>query len=386
MISRLFILAGEPSGDLHGADLIKELKSRFPLAEISGVGGPKMRMEGLKCLFPSEELAVMGFSDVIKSFPKLCKYFHLVKRTILKTQPPLVLLIDYPGFNLRLAKALRQHGYKGKIVQYICPTVWAWGKNRIAHMSKTLDLLLTIYPFEPAHFQQTSLSVKYIGNPILESIKNYPYDSAWAKSLEIPSGKELVALFPGSRLGEIRRNFPIQLEAALSFFEANPNACFAVSCAEEGLKPMLQEFIRHSPAQFRENIFLIPRKYSYELMRDCRTAIAKSGTITLELALHQRPTIVIYQLSALNRFVAQHILRLRLPHYCIVNILSGKTIYPELITTPFSAQMLKDQLHTLHTDGPARKMCIESCAQIQEILQEKPARKNAVDAIEELLC
>ncbi len=152
-----FIFAGEASGDLHGGPLVKALKQLNPASTITGVAGPAMRAQGVECLIPMEEFQVMGFSDVLAAFPKLWRQFHQVRDTILTTKPEVVILIDYPGFNLRLAKALRKKGFQGKIVQMICPTVWAWGKNRIHTMVNTLDLLLTIYPFEADCFANTSL-------------------------------------------------------------------------------------------------------------------------------------------------------------------------------------------------------------------------------------
>ena len=159
-----------------------------------------------------EEFQVMGFSDVLKALPRLWKHFYSLRNRILAEQPDAVILIDYPGFNLRLARALRQQGYGGKIIQYICPSVWAHGKQRIETLSLHYDLLLTIYPFESTYFEQSLLPVKYVGNPLEENIRTYSYQENWKETLHLPSSEHLIALFPGSRLGEIKKHVPMQLK------------------------------------------------------------------------------------------------------------------------------------------------------------------------------
>lgn len=378
-----FIFAGEASGDLHGSHLIQSLKSLTPLITFSGVGGPAMRAQGLDFILKMEEFQVMGFSDVLKSLPKLWKNFYKVCDSIIKSKPDCVILIDYPGFNLRLAKKLRKQGYKGKIVQYICPTVWAHGKQRINTMSQTLDLLLTIFPFEPSCFSHTTLPVKYIGNPLIKNIRTYPYQEHWHKQVGLASTDKLIAIFPGSRIGEIQRNLPSQLNAGLKLKNKYPDIKFALSYAHEELLKPIQELIKDNP--LNENIFLVPKSFTYELMRDCHLALAKSGTVTLELALHQRPSVIVYQLSKLNYWMAKYILRLRLPYYCIVNILAGKEVFPELIGQHIDEMQLYTHLERLYTNEPARLNILKDCFAIQAQLGEQDANEAAAKAIQELL-
>lgn len=365
-----FIFAGESSGDLHGGPLIQALKGLDSGTRFTGVGGPAMRAQGLTCMLPMEAFQVMGFTDVIAAFPKLWRQFHQVRDAILQTRPDAVILIDYPGFNLRLAKALRKKGFQGKIIQMICPTVWAWGKGRIDQMVSTLDMLLTIYPFEQACFSHTDLPVHYIGHPLVETIANYHYDDTWKDKIGIPSARPIIGIFPGSREGEIIRNLPLQLEAAALLKKAHPEALFALSCIDDKQELHLKEQYKKSPLGFCEDVFFIPRTYTYELMRDCRTAIAKSGTVTLELALHQIPTVVVYQLSTLNRLIAQYVLRLRLPHYCIVNILCNKTVFPEWIAHAPTAENLFHDITSLFLDGEHRSECLKGCLEARQRLSQ----------------
>lgn len=381
----LFIFAGEKSGDMHGGNLMRALKKRFPEYSIAGVGGPEMRAQGLHSVLRMEDFEVMGFSDVLWSLPKLWRQFHAIRDHIIRTNPKAVILIDYPGFNLRMAAALRKRGYKGKIIQYICPSVWAYGKHRIEVMAGALDLLLVIYPFEQQCFSHTSLDVKYVGNPLMENIQKHPYENEWAAMTGIKDKSNLLALFPGSREGEIRRNLPLQLQAAELIQQADPRITFAISCAHDGIIPLIQEQLQGGRLRLNRDVFLVPKSHTYELMRDCRSAIAKSGSVTLELALHKRPTVVLYKLSILNWAIAKFALKVNLPHYCIVNILSEKEVFPELIEKGLTPENLLKAIIPLHEEGPTRKLCLDRCEELRQAINENDASERAAQAIDRIL-
>ncbi len=384
MVKDCFIFAGETSGDLHGSKLLKALKKDPTWDSFRGVGGPLMRQEGLDCLFKMENFQVMGFSDVIKALPSLWKYFYAIRDHIIDTKPDCTILIDYPGFNLRLAKALRKAGYQGKIVQYICPTVWAHGKKRINTMVNTLDLLLTIYPFEADLFANTSLKAIYIGNPLVETIQKHTYQSQWKQLLNIPEKQQLIAIFPGSRQGEIQRHTQHQLQVAYKLREKHPHIAFAISYAHDDLYPILQEQIQKTPLKLGKDIHLVPRTYSYELMKECSVALAKSGTVTLELALHTKPSVILYTLTTLNYYIAKYWMRLNLPHYCIVNILGQKEIFPELIGRELDYDQLYDNLDNLLQSKPLYTSIEQECLAIQQKLGPHSASLQASQAIQEL--
>ncbi len=380
-MTKYYFFVGEASGDLHGSLLLKALKKN-PTHTFYGVGGPLMRKEGFCDFLPMENFQVMGFSDVIKSLPSLVKYFYMVKKSILAENPDCVILIDYPGFNLRMAKALRKKGYSGKIIQYVAPSVWAHGKHRIHTMAKTLDLLLTLYPFEPNYFRETSLKAEFIGNPILDRIKTYFYREHWKKELGIPQHRPLIALFPGSRRGEILRHFPYLLKGTLQFKKENPDCILALSINQEHFRPLFESMIQTSTLKIDEDIFLVPSSHSYELMRDSTLALAKSGTVTLELALHLTPTIVLYSLSRLNYLIANYILKLNLPHYCIVNILGNCRVFPEYIGLhlPPIATLL-EEMTKLYRDPETRAQLIHNCEKIKNDLD----RGNSIDVASQLI-
>lgn len=384
---RIFIFAGEHSGDLHGSYLISALKERSPSLIFEGVCGPCMRALDVHGPLKMEEFEVMGLTDVLLALPRLYRNFCKLRDHILQTSPEAVILIDYPGFNLRLAKALRQHGYHGKIIQYVSPSIWAWGEHRIQAMENTLDLLMVIYPFETAYFNlnDTSLKTTYVGNPLQEYIRNYVYDEAWQQKLGIASTKNLIALFPGSRRSEIKRNLPILLETAQYLSNIQADIQFAISCSNEATKELLKTQLALASASFQKNIFQVPKHYTYELMRDSRTAIAKSGTVMLELALHQRPSIAMYKLTTLNWLYAKYILKLKLPHYCIVNILTNSQVFPEFIEKDLTIACLSQQLLDLHEDGITRTNCLEACKELQKILGKHNASSIAAESVLEML-
>ncbi len=356
----LFVFAGEKSGDLHGEKLLQALYAKNPHLKIAGVGGPKMRSQGMNCILPMEEFQVMGFIDVFLALPKLIRQFYFIANQIQQLKPKTVLTIDYPGFNLRMVKHLRKKGFEGKLIHFICPSVWAWGKKRIPLMAETLDLLLSILPFEKELFAATALDVAYVGHPLIERLKHYSYKTltlaplakmhASRKSMILASigslDKKIIALFPGSRKQEIERNLPLYFDVCRDLIKKDPELQAAVSVSEERYSPLILEIMKTQGWREEEVVF-VPMDYSYELMKAAFVAIAKSGTVTLELALHRVPTVVTYGVSHLDKIIAYDILRIRLRFYCIVNIIAQKEVFAELIGPHFTPASLKEEVDAL---------------------------------------
>jgi lipid-A-disaccharide synthase len=345
-----FIFTGEKSGDQHGANLIAALEKKIPNLNVTGVFGDDIKNLGHTPIIDMEEFQVMGFSSVIKALPRLKKHFDTIINNILSLKPDFVILVDYPGFNLRLAKKLRKKNYSGKIIHYICPSVWAWKKERITSMAKTLDLLLCILPFEPKYFAYTNLEAIYVGNPTLESIENHTFRTDWKRRLGIPEKRPLLALFPGSRKEEIKRNLPLQLEAARLLKKDFPELLVCVSGADS-------EF------------YNIPYEYTYELMKDAALSFAKCGTVILELALLKTPTVVTYQISHINYLIAKHLFNLhKLPFFSLPNILLKKEVFPELIYYNFTAKNTYEKGKEL-LSSPRNENCLRDCMFVKEALE-----------------
>lgn len=341
MKKRLFIFAGEPSGDLHGADLMQATDYEY-----FGVGGPQMRAQGLEEILPMEAFCVMGIGAVLKALPRLYRQFYQVARAILKVQPEGVLLIDYPGFNLRLMRYLRKKGYMGKIIQCVAPSVWAHGQGRAAHLAKYADLLFVLFPFEKALFP--GIKVHYIGNPLLKTLGK--------KRKKRP----LIALFPGSRTHEIRANLPALKEVAQRLQKSHPELEIAISAAHAKAAALISEPVRLD---------------THQLMEEARLALAVSGTVTLELALRETPTLVCYKIPRLMYFVARWIARIRLEHLCIVNILMQKRLLPEFYATTLDIDAMTEAAEDLLKKTPP----------LQDVGKALQGGENAAELITQLL-
>ena len=376
---KIFLFAGETSGDLHGEQLVFSLRNQFPLAHIYGVGGPKMRAAGLECIVPMEKFQVMGFVDVFFALPRLFKLFFHLRNTLLKEKPDIVLFIDYPGFNLALAKSLNKRKFPGKICHYICPSVWAWSKKRIPKMEHILDQLFVIFPFEKNLFNPEKLSVHYVGHPLAKRIA-----ADISKPIDIDPKYRVVALFPGSREKELQRNFPMQLKVAKSLLKKYPDLFFVVSVAEPAFSRTLDEMMRSQGFHAHNRILFINSSQNASLMKRSTLALAKSGTNNLELALFQVPTVVTYGIGLLDLFIAKNILRIRLPHYCIVNIIAEKRIFPELIGPHLTEKSLFTYADRFLSSPKIHLECREKCREIGKILNDKLPEQEIVHELKNL--
>lgn len=368
----LFVFAGETSGDVHGAAILKRLKESHPNLKISGVAGPKMRDTGLELFMPMENFQIMGYSAVFKNLPRLIYLFKKTERYILKENPKAVLFIDFPGFNLRMAKALRKKGFSNKLIHYICPTVWAHGKNRIFTLSNTLDSLLSIFPFEHKYFKETPLKPTYIGHPLIEQASERAYSENWREKYNIPIDAKLVGLFPGSRSHEIKQNFPKILSSCELVKKKTPQYKFIVSVAEPKLEEAIKRHIASTSLKLNEDIYCISSNDNFEMMKDIESSIATSGTITFELGVMKVPTVVVYHLSKFNAFIARRVIKLNMPYYCIVNIITKKHIFPELYYIDFVPQKVADSLLQLcNKNSYLYKTSLMGCNEMLEIMRSE---------------
>lgn len=365
----IFVCAGETSADLYSAMLLVELQKALPNVHYWGVGGPSSR--GLiECVIPMETFQVMGLTDVLKALPRLIKSFYSLSAMIMKRQPKMVIIIDQPSFGLKLAKYLRKKGYTGKIVQFVAPTVWAWKKERAEEMAKYFDLLLTLFDFEPAYFAHTTLKAVFVGHPITELIAQDE-----SHSLFLDPDRPLLSIFPGSRPGEIKRNLAKQLKAAKLFCKKFPTTQIAVSVAS------------HDAADIPQGVLVVPFNARYELMKKSHLALAKSGTVTLELALHQVPTVVTYELSYINYLMAKYIMKVdKMPFFSIVNILCGKEVFFERIHPPVEYTNIEAALEIWQKSPQRYQQCVEECIELKKhVTTNQSPIKLAVKEICELL-
>jgi len=352
----LFILSCEASGDLLGASLVSKLLEQNPKLKIGAIAGPRMRQLPIEEFFRMEDLQVMGFVDVFFALPKIITKFFAIRKKILELKPKAVLFIDYPGFNLRMARSLRKKGFEGLLIHYVCPSVWAWGKKRIPLMEKNLDLLLTFFPFEPPLFVSPRLQVEHVGHPLARAIVP-------SKELRSPT----LALFPGSRTSEIEKNLPLQAQVAKEILAQDPKAIIAVSISHPEKESLIRALTRDLLCIY------VPQEKTYSLMKTAKVALATSGTVTLELALHNTPTVVQYYVRPFDLFLAQRIFRINLPFYCIVNILAGKEIFPELFGPNLTFNNLLNRTQNLWFSSQNET----GCEEVQKILTNLDASTQA---------
>ena len=346
----VFVFAGEKSGDLLGARWIQD----NPELSIAAVAGPEMRKENIECVLKTERFETMGFLDLIPALPRLLYLFCKVKRAILAKNPKVVILVDYAEFNLRLAKALRKAGFDGTIVQYVCPSVWAWRKGRIKTMEKYLDEVWCLLPFEPKYFSK--IKATYVGHPLLR--EETKYDPTWRR--KFPKDKWILGIFPGSRTKEIKRNLPLQLEVAKRLYK-DYNLQPVISCAHaKHLRLILKHNKNHFP--------IVDVRHTHNLMHDASYALATSGTITLQLALMGVPTVVNFAIRRLDQWIAQKILRIDLAHYALPNIVAGKTLFKELYGSNLSVDTLTSTLKTLILDSAIYEDTKTACQVLKQLL------------------
>ncbi|MCI0381534.1 MAG: lipid-A-disaccharide synthase [Chlamydiae bacterium] len=365
----LFIIAGEASGDVHGAKILHALQKKNPEMQTIGIAGPKMREMKIHCFLPMESFQIMGFIQVFKNILKFIRLFYKTAGCILKVNPKVVLLIDYPGFNLRLAKYLRKKGFTGEICQYICPSVWAWNKKRISLIEKNFTQLFCILPFEPGLFKDPKLLVKYVGHPL---IKNQP------KRVVDDANLKCISIFPGSREREILSNLPIHLKAAEKIHAKFPDLVFGISISQDLFFPLIDSLVKKHPSL---PIQYYPAKDKGKLMDLSLLAFAKSGTITLELALNQIPTVVTYAISKLDLIIAKNILKISLPFYCLPNIILNSPLFPELFGPFFTEELLLSHALRFLSSEQDRNQCRENCAKIYDVIGNLNAEEEVANEL-----
>jgi lipid-A-disaccharide synthase len=338
---RIMIVAGEASGDIYGADLASEALKLSPDLHFFGIGGARMREAGVETLVDSSAMAVVGLVEVIKHFDVISAAFQKLKQIILKNPPDLLILIDYPGFNLRLAKVAKKAGIK--VLYYISPQIWAWRQGRVKKIARLVDHMAVILPFEAPFYQQAGVPVTFVGHPMLDLVDVSLDRSTAATSFNLnPSGK-IVGLFPGSRRNEIERLLPVIIAAAVKLRERFPDIQFILPLAStlqnDDIMPML--------AAAGLDV-TITRERIHDMIRACDAVISVSGTVTLEIALVGTPMVIIYKLSPLTYQLAKRLVKV--PNIGLCNIVAGETVVRELIQDQANPDEIAAEVGILLTD------------------------------------
>lgn len=375
---RLFIVAGEASGDALGARFVARLREVLgarPL-ELSGVGGEALIAEGLHSVFAQEDIAVMGFGPVVARLPLLLRRMSDAARAAAAFAPDLLLTIDSPDFSLRVAKKLRRLSPAVPIAHWVCPSVWAWRQGRARRMKPHVDRILALLPFEPAALERLGgPQTVYVGHPLIERLDAYrpgPAETARRNETQSPT----VLVLPGSRRSEIRHLLPPFGEAVALVAARLPQARFVLPAV-----PRLVEAIRQLTADWHVKPEIVTGESAkLAAFREARAALAASGTVTLELALAQVPTVAAYRGAAWEAVLARRLIKL--PSVILPNLIIGENVVPEFIQDEASPQALADALLAAVADGPARERQLAGFARVEQNMRSagpSPAA-NAVDA------
>ncbi len=365
MADSIFISAGDPSGDNAVARLIEKLKTEHTELTFFGLGGKRLHQLGQEQFADREDLAVIGFWEVAKKYFYFRNLFHKCLDEIKSRNPKLVILVDYPGFNLRLAKEIKKLGIP--IIYYISPQIWAWGKKRIVQIQKYVDLMIPILPFEEKFYQNSGVNVKYAGHYLTEDIPSDYIASA------IPSGGHL-ALLPGSRRQEIERMLPVMIQAAEKIYEN-----YKIKSVIAGVNGIFDYESLTQNKEFVAVTYDNPRKVIY----DSRLVLTASGTATLEIGIIGRPMVIIYKTGMLTYQIAKRLVTLE--SIGLVNLVLGEKLLPELIQHEANENQIAAELAKFLDDGLILKETVEKLNKLPMLLGNKNVSENIASFIGEYL-
>lgn len=365
--SRIYLVAGEASGDNHGAALMRSLRELRPNTDFSGRGGPEMAAIAGKAFSNwIDDAGVVGLWEVVKKYGYFRKQFRRTLREIAAAKPDAIVLIDYPGFNLRLARQLRRNGLTGKLIYYISPQVWAWNRGRIKQMAKYLDLMLCIFPFEADLYNKSGLHTKFVGHPMIDRLE--------ARKSNLPRDPSLVALFPGSRHREVDKILPVLIETAQLLQQQRPHLRFEISAASDDLRRKIEA---GGPARFSEGIQIT--RDAGTLMQRAAVGVVASGSATLEATYFGLPFVLVYKVSWLTYLIGRQLVKV--DYLGMPNVLANRAIVPEFIQHHASPEKIAEAALRLVEDGAARSEMLRNFEQIIASLGRGGASLQAAEAI-----
>lgn len=363
----IFISAGEASGEHYGALLIDALRAQLAAAgekaAFFGMGGPRMAAAGLECVVPSEEMAVMGITEVVRHLPRIYRGFRKLKESLHQRRPSVAVLIDFPDIHFRLAKELKALGIP--VIFFVSPQLWAWKKQRIKLVQQYVDKMMVIFPFEEQFYREHGVKVEFVGHPLAELPEPTISRADFAAATELNPKGRWIALLPGSREKEIRSNLPTMLAAA-RILSPRGKFEFVVPLAPTltaAQRQLAQTIIKKRGAGLPIRLTDDARA----ALKHARIAIVASGTATVEAALIGNPFVVVYRVSALTYAIARQVVKV--PHVAMANLIAGKRVVPELIQQEFTPQAIVRNAAPLLPDGDARQSMMEELEKIRELLR-----------------
>ncbi len=365
---KYYIIAGEASGDLHASNLIAELKKKDSQAEFRAWGGDLMRKQGVDLVKHYRHTAFMGFVEVVVNFRKVLGNILECKADLLRYQPDVVILVDYPGFNFRIAEFAHRKGMK--VCYYISPQVWAWKRHRVKKVRKYVDQMLVILPFEELFYKEHGVKATFVGHPLLDELAKLKTPSRlhFFHRNDLSEKKEIIALLPGSRKQEVERMLGTMLKVIPHF----PQYQFVIAGAPSLEKGMYLKLIGNADVRLVEN-------QTYELLQNASAALVTSGTATLETALLSVPEVVCYKANRLSYIIAKNLIRVKF--ICLVNLVMDKEVVKELIQDDLNEANLVQELESLLQDSKKQRRILDDLDQLKHKLGNEGASEKAAEVI-----
>jgi lipid-A-disaccharide synthase len=366
----IFISAGEASGELYGAQLASLLSQKLPQVDLIGMGGERMRAAGVQCVVRAEDMAVMGFTEVIEHLPRIYGEFRKLKRAIRERRPEVAVLIDFPDFHFRLFREFHRLGIP--VIYFVSPQLWAWKKHRIKKVQQYVRRMLVIFPFEEQFYRDRGVNAEFVGHPLAELPPPTISREDFADANNLDPSKTWIALLPGSRMREIRDHLPTMLDAARLLAEGSPSQHF------EFIIPLASTLHADQRAQVASLVAAHAGQLSIRIisgearqaLHHARASVVASGTATVEAALIGNPFVVVYRVSPITYAIAKRVVSV--PHVAMANLIAGRRVVPELIQHDFTAQNIVQHLQPLLPDGPARESMIQGLTAVRKALESHP--------------
>ena len=373
----VLIIAGEVSGDLHGASLIRELKKLDSSLKIFGIGGDKMQAEGMELIYHIDKMAFLGFVEVIKHLPFIKRVQRNIIDEVKKRKVREVVLIDYPGFNLNLAKKLKQLDLKLELIYYITPQVWAWGKGRVNKIKELFNKILVVFPFEEKFFKSKNVNAEFVGHPLIQEINSYKFltRDQLNKKFDLDPAKEILLILPGSRKQEVESIFPEAIKAAKKLSDEF-DMQIVVACSSS-----IDEKVFYGLTEQKN--FKVVKDYTYDLLKHSKFGIVKSGTSTLEAGLMELPMVIIYKTSMLTYKIGKSLVKIK--NIGMANIVLDEQVVPELIQNEANAENIYDTAKNILSNNALLNQTKLKLRRIKEVLGDKNAPQNAAKIIYSLL-
>lgn len=367
--SRYLVVAGEASGDHHAADLIAALKKLQPNAHFRGIGGEAMRKQGFEIIYHQSKLAILGITEVIRHLPLIRRVMNHLKKELAKGVDALI-LVDYPGFNLRLAKIARKMGVP--VIYYISPQLWAWNEGRVEKVRRDVDLMLVLFQFERDFYRKHNIEAHFVGHPLVEQINPDPDAAAFRRQYGIPADKKILALVPGSREMEVRNLLPVMVAAARRL-EVQYNLFPVIARAGQLPEALYAEVAGNAE-------FPMVADNTHSLMHHAHLAMVASGTATLELGYLQTPMVVLYTVAPLTYYLGR--LLIKISNIALVNIVLGKTVVPELIQKEATSENAVAELQKYLDDEEYYRSVREELSKVRPALGDHGCAERAAAEID----